>query len=89
MPAEALEARRKAALEAANAAKDREAGSTVDVLMALRADLLAAAADAGLDAGTVEVLFQVRFQSPDSAVEPLVSDTLHSSSHAEYRDKQR
>ncbi len=60
VPAEALQAARKEALAAANAASDREAGSTVDVLMALRADLLAAAAAAGLDEGSVEVLFQVR-----------------------------
>lgn len=69
VPAEALQAARRAALAAANAASDREAGSTVDVLMALRADLLAAAAAAGLEGGSVEVLFQARESKGQTAVD--------------------
>lgn len=59
VPAEALDAARVAALAAAGASKDREAASTVDVLMGLRSDMLEAAEAAGLEAGSVEILFQV------------------------------
>lgn len=68
MPLAALEDAAAAAVSSQAAAKDKEVTPTVDLLMALRADMIDAAAAAGLDRSRVEVLFQASACSKTATV---------------------
>lgn len=74
IPLGALEKAAKAAVASQAASKGKEVTPTVDLLMALRADILDAAIETGIDRTSIEVLFQGAESSHVEAILRAVPD---------------